>query len=36
MSSPAAAAARAIASFSQPDDRARVAGWIRAFLEGRS
>jgi GMP synthase-like glutamine amidotransferase len=23
---------RAIASFAQPDDRARVAGWIRAFL----
>jgi GMP synthase-like glutamine amidotransferase len=25
---------RAIASFGRPDDRARVAGWIRAFLAG--
>jgi GMP synthase-like glutamine amidotransferase len=31
---PDAEADRAIASFGRPDDRARVGGWIRAFLAG--
>lgn len=29
-------AARAIASYAQPDDRARVGGWIRTFLTGQA
>jgi GMP synthase-like glutamine amidotransferase len=29
-----AEASRAVESLKQPDDRARVAGWIRAFLDG--